>query len=138
MTFNGGTLSFSGTYTIERGSLFHLQNTISEFFWWGPSISLPQNDYMVICFLKFVLLPSDSDKKLLNLDVTTEAGKNILAKQDTYLSDLNYSLEESSTWQKITLSFSAEPPMENVGFRGMFPSSDYNVYLAFILVQEAS
>lgn len=139
MTFNSNNLLFDDSkYEIENGLLVHFKNTTSEFFWWGPYISLQENDYRATFFLRFSPFPSSSDERLLSLDVTAKGGQVTLARYDVHLSDLNNGKDNSSVWQKITLDFSAKTSLENVEFRGLSPSSNYNIYLALILLEKAS
>ena len=136
ITFNSNQLLLDERYEIADGFFVHLQNLTSDFFWWGPYISLPQNDYRVTFFLKFTPFSTRADEKLLSLDISADGGRKILATYDIYGSGLTNSVEGSPDWYKVAMGFSANSSLENVEFRGMSPSPGYNIYLAFVLIEK--
>jgi uncharacterized membrane protein len=138
MTFSRNDLLLDSRYQMDNGLLVHFKNLTSDFFWWGPYVSLPQNNYSVTYFLKFSPFPSSSAGTLLSLDVAADGGRSILARFDVRPADLYNSTNSISIWQKIVLNFSARTSLEKVEFRGMNPSSDYDISLAFILLEKAS
>lgn len=74
----------------------------------------------------------------MSLDVAADGGRSILARFDVRPANIHNSTNNTSIWQKIVLNFSARTSLEKVEFRGMNPSSDYDISLAFILLEKAS
>jgi len=133
-TFTFEDLYFSEDYLSEEGFLVHPANTTDNFFWYGPYVSLPAGDYQATFFLKAIQQTQNANKEIITLDIASDFGKNILAEYTISSSSLT-DTNSVSEWRGYTLNFSLEHSLENVEFRGLNPSSNYTIYLAFIHVE---
>jgi hypothetical protein len=135
-TYNVGDLSFERKCVIENGLLIHHENLTSDFFWWGPYISLPSGCYKATFFLKFSPLPSASNETILKLDVTANNGQDTLNRHTITSSAINSETGWMHDWHSYTLEFTSKENLTNVEFRGLEPSPSCDIYLAFILVEK--
>jgi uncharacterized membrane protein len=133
-TFTSRKLSLLSGYISKKGFLVHQHNVKSDFFWCGPYTSLPSGSYKITFFLKTLPLPDEPDEKILTLDVTSDRGKNVLTTCDVYSSSF-LNNNEITSWCELTIQLTLEDHLENVEFRGVNPSPNYDMYLAFILVE---
>jgi uncharacterized membrane protein len=133
-TFTFEDLQFSEDYLSEEGFLVHPANTTDNFFWYGPYVSLPVGDYQATFFLKATQQTQDAPDEIITLDIASDFGENILAEHTISSSSLT-DTNSVSEWQGYTLNFSLENSLENAEFRGLNPSSNYTIYLAFIHVE---
>jgi len=136
-TFNSRDLLLVSGYTSEEGFLIHQHNVTSYAFWYGPYTTLPPGSYNVSFFLKIAPSLTGLDEKILTLDVTSDCGSDVLAEYDVYSSSFLTS-DKISDWREFTLQFTAKDNLENVEFRGITPSPNYDIHLAFILVDRLS
>jgi len=132
-TFNSRDLSLASGYRSEEGFMIHQYNVTSDAFWYGPYTTLPPDSYNASFFLRILPSPIGLDEKILTLGVTSDCGKNMLTEYDVYSSSFLNS-DNISDWQEFTLQFTAKDNLENVEFRGINPSPNYDIHLAFILV----
>jgi uncharacterized membrane protein len=134
-TFDSSDLSLDSGYVSEDGFLIFQQNTVSSGFWHGPYISLPPGKYRASVWLKVSPPPQDPLEHMLTLSVSANIGRDTLAKYEVKASDF---LNEGETldWQKFTLEFIATDNLSNVEFTGMAPSSNFNIYLAYVIVEK--
>ncbi len=133
-TFTSRDLPLVNGRISKKGFLVHQHNVTSDFFWCGPYISLPPDSYKVTFFLKTSPLPQVPDEKILTLDVTSDRGKNALTEYDVYSSSF-LNNNEILNWCEFTIQLTVEDYLENVEFRGANPSPNYDIHLAFILVE---
>jgi uncharacterized membrane protein len=123
----------SGNLT-EEGFLVHPHNVSNEIFWFGPYMSLSSGSYKATFLLKVFPKTAELNKTLLTLSITADGGKASLSQRD--LSAQEFHDEQNvSDWRSFTLSFAAENDLTNVEFKGLYPSPDYDIYLAFITVE---
>lgn len=132
-TFNSRNLLLASGYTSEEGFLIHQHNVTSYAFWYGPYTTFPPGGYNASFFLKILPSLTGLDEKILTLDVTSDYGNDVLTEYDVYSSSFLNS-DKMSDWREFTLQFTAKDNLENVEFRGITPSPNYDIYLAFILV----
>lgn len=119
-------------FTSEEGFYIHQRNITSNVFWYGPYWALSKGNYTVTFFLKTSPLPEQLDERIITLQVSWNNAINVTAEYDVYFSSFDY----NKTWQQFTIEFIVENRMEQVEFRGLRPSPKYDIYLAFILVEE--
>jgi hypothetical protein len=136
ITFNKEDLSLHKDSTIEDGLLVHHKNLTSDFFWWGPYISLPSGYYKATFFLKFSPLSSAPKATILTLDVTASNGQDTLNRYTIISSTINNKTGWMPDWRSYTLEFTSKDDLTNVEFRGREPSQLYDIYLAFVLLEK--
>ena len=54
---------------------------------------------------------------------------------DRVLYTQDFAGNNASGWSSFTLDFTIEKPLIEVEFRGLWPSPDYDIYLAFIILE---
>ncbi len=133
-TFSFKGLPLMSGYISEDGFLVHQQNVTNGFFWCGPYMSLPPGSHKITFFLKTSPLPREPDEKILTLDAMSDCGRNVLTECDVYSSSF-LNGNEIPNWCEFTIHLTVEDHLENVEFRGKNPSLNYDIYLAFILVE---
>jgi hypothetical protein len=134
-TFVSGDLSLTSGYASTEGFLIFQQNTESSGFWYGPYLSLAPGKYRVTVLLKVSPPPQISQEHILTLRVSANSGKHIYAKYEVKGADFLYE-DNASDWQEFTLEFIARDNLEDVEFTGLAPSSNFNIYLAYISVEK--
>ena len=134
-TYSQRDLSLNGCTINEEGFIVFRQNSSNGVIWYGPYITLPTGYYRATFFLR-ASSPINSSEKILSLDVTALNGKLFLATRNLYQTDLPNS-SNASNWQNIALDFTCGSQTSGVEFRGLDPSPDVDIYLAFILIQKA-
>jgi len=138
ITFNAGVLSLPKEYGIEDGLLVHHENITSDYFWFGPYISLPPGNYTATFFLKFSPLSSMPNETILTLDVTANNGRDTLNRYTVTSSSINNETGWMPDWRSYALEFTSKEKLINVEFRGREPSPNYDIYLAFIMLEKTS
>ncbi len=134
-TFNFNKLVLGSGYISDEGFLTHRHNMPGGFFWYGPYVSLPQGRYRVTFFLKTSPIPQEAEHQIVALDITSNNGDTlILPSRDVYASSF-LDTETISGWYNYTLEFTGDH-LEYVEFRALNPSSYYDIYLSFILLEK--
>lgn len=134
-TFGSSDLKLPSGYVSNDGFLIFQQNTKSSTFWYGPYMSLPAGKYRATVLLKASPLPQKPDEHILTLSVSANVGKDIFAKYEVKASDF-LSKENVSSWQKFTLEFIARDNLKGVEFTGLAPSSNVDIFLAYVMVEK--
>lgn len=110
------------------------RNVSRTVLWYGPYVTLPQGTYKTTFFIKAAPPISSPDQKVLTLDITSLFGANQLATRDVYASDM-FGSANASSWRGLALEFTTSQQLNNVEFRGIDPSPNFDIYLAFILIE---
>jgi hypothetical protein len=134
-TLSSSELSLKSGNASKEGFLVFQHNTTSSCFWYGPYMSLPPGEYNTTFLLKISPSPQKPDEHVITLDVSANSGKNVLAEYNANASDF-LNNDDALGWHKFTLEFTAEDYLENVEFRGLNPSSNFDIYLAYVLVEK--
>lgn len=120
------------------GFLFHQSGETDQVFWYGPYWSFAAGNYSATFMLRIEPIPQVQQQNVLTLSISGRFGQ---ADQPTLLNqitlntqDFNASVSESG-WQSFKLQFTVEKPMIEVELRGLFPAQNYDVYMAFIIVE---
>jgi hypothetical protein len=71
----------------------------------------------------------------LTLSVSANSGRDVYAKYNVKTSDF-LNKDKALDWQEFTLEFIARDNLEGVEFTGLAPSSNFNIYLAYIIVEK--
>lgn len=119
----------------EEGFFIHQRNFTSNVFWYGPYWSLSPGNYTITFFLKTSPSPQKPDEKIITLQISADNGINEIDKYDVYSSTF-FDDDKTSDWHEFTIELTVEDYLEQVEFRGLNPSPNYDIYLAFILVEE--
>jgi uncharacterized membrane protein len=133
-TFDAGDLSLGSGYASDEGFLIFPQNTTAGTFWYGPYMNLSTGKYRTTFILKVSPLPQNPDEQILTLTISANSGLDMLAAYGLEASDF-LAKENAGDWQEFSLEFIAEAPLINVEFTGFNPSPNFNISLAYILVE---
>jgi uncharacterized membrane protein len=136
-TLTSSDLFLISGYVSKEGFLVFPQNATNSGFWYGPYMFLPPGKYKATFLLKISPSPQKPDEHILTLSISANIGKNILAEYKLNGTDF-LNNNKALDWQKFTLEFPAEDNLENVEFRGLTPSSNFDIYLAYIMVEKMS
>ena len=98
-------------------------------------MSLPAGEYRATFLLEISPSPTKPDEHILTLDVSANMGKNILAEYNANASD-SFNDDKALDWHKFTLEFTAKDSLLNVEFRGLALSSNFDICLAYVLVEK--
>ena len=98
-------------------------------FWYGPYDVYPPSCYTVTFRLK---VGSLTPKRIITLDVVSDAGNSIIVSQDILASEFY----EPNTWQNFTFTFTLDETIKNIEFRGYYVSNVTDIYLDWILVEQ--
>jgi len=130
-TFNYKDLSWKGNTTVNKGLLLHPRNFKDDVFWYGPYIKLPPGRYEVRFYLKVVPSPKEGEK-VVTLDVVSgmrEGPGLVLLKVDVDKAKMK---DLGLGWYEVLLTFETEAELRDVEFRGINPSPNYDIYLAYV------
>jgi len=134
-TFNYKDLKFNGRVTDEG---FLLRSAMDEerawSFWFGPYVHLSPGRYRVTFNLKVTPNP-EVNGKIIRLEVTKNYGEDIVMGEDIYGRNIIENASGSG-WSKIKFEFNLDALAENVEFRGVDPSENYDIFLAYILLEK--
>ncbi|MEM2151103.1 MAG: hypothetical protein QXG68_06210, partial [Candidatus Bathyarchaeia archaeon] len=103
-------------------------------FWFGPYVHLSPGRYRVTFNLKVTPNP-EVNGKIIRLEVTKNYGEDIVMGEDIYGRNIIENASGSG-WSKIKFEFNLDAPAENVEFRGVDPSENYDIFLAYILLEK--
>jgi hypothetical protein len=140
--FNVRTLRLTNIQVAEgnvtqEGFLIHNRGTAGQVFWYGPYWSYPPGNYSITFLLKIEPSPKQLNNPVLTLSVSGRANNvgpiTVLKEQILYVQD--FAGEGSAEWHGFTLDFTMQKPLIDVEFRGLLPSPDYDIYLAYILLE---
>ncbi|MCW4044911.1 MAG: DUF2079 domain-containing protein [Candidatus Bathyarchaeota archaeon] len=133
-TYDSSVLSLISGYISDDGFFIFPQHTESSGFWSGPYISLPAGKYRVTFLLKVSPLPLQLKEHLLSLSVTANSGRDVYARREVKTSDF---LDNAAPlgWHSFSVEFFSRESLYGVEFAGLFPSSNYSLSLAYILVE---
>jgi uncharacterized membrane protein len=137
MTFNYKDLLYKGNTTSDKGLLLHPRSFTDDVFWYGPYVTLPPGRYEVSFYLKVLPNPKEGDR-ILTLDVVSDFRKGLgimLSKIDVNDKEMK---DLGSGWYEVKVAFDAETELRDVEFRGLRPSPNYDIYLAYIYVERVS
>lgn len=136
-TLRLGNIKVSSGNITEEGFLIHNRGTISQVFWYGPYWSYPPGNYSVTFLLKTEPRPQELNMPVLTLSVSGRASElespTVLVDRVLYAQDFRG--DNGSGWNSFTLDFTIEKALIEVEFRGLWPSPDYDIYLAFIMLE---
>jgi uncharacterized membrane protein len=134
-TFAYSDLPLTSGYVSPEGFLFFQQNTVSNGFWYGPYISLPAGKYRATVSLKVSPSPQEPREHILTLSASANSGSDIYAKYEVKASDF-LNKDQVLDWQEFTLEFIVRDHLKGVEFTGLSPSPNFNISLAYILVEK--
>jgi uncharacterized membrane protein len=121
----------------KDGFFIHYRNFTDDVFWYGPYWSLSRGNYTATFFLKISPSPQVQNEKIVALQISAEAGIKSIAEYQLYSSGF-LDGGENSAWNTFMIKFTVNDPLKQVEFRGLLPSPDYDIYLAFIIVEKVS
>jgi hypothetical protein len=133
-TFTFKDLPLASGYLREEGLLIHPRNLTSTFFWYGPYTAIPEGTYNATVYLKTSPLPQDPTERLLTLDVTTDDGNIQIVPASVVNATSLLAPDGLMDWRTFTLEFTIDAS-EHVEIRGFYPSSKYDIYVSFILLE---
>jgi uncharacterized membrane protein len=133
-TFDSGDLSLGSGYVSDDGFLIFPQNTTASTFWFGPYANLSTGKYRTTFILQVSPLPQNPDEQILTLTISANSGLDLLAAYGLEASDF-LAKENAGDWQEFSLEFVADGPLINVEFTGFNPSPNFNISLAYIVVE---
>jgi uncharacterized membrane protein len=132
-----GDIKLGNGNLTEEGFLIHPHGTNGEVFWYGPYWSLSSGNYSITFFVKASPPAQQLNEPVLTLSISGRTGDaaplTVLKDRALYAQDL--SAVNGSEWHSFTLNFIVEKPLIDAEFRGLWPSTDYDLYLAFILLE---
>ncbi|MCI4436623.1 MAG: DUF2079 domain-containing protein [Ignisphaera sp.] len=105
--------------------------TIINGSFYGPYTVLPPGTFK-ITFTLYVPKPIKQDTYVITLDVSADAGKEILASRPLYGLDLK------EGYNNITLTISSDKPLFEVEFRGLNPNTNVSLSLVKVYVEQVS
>jgi uncharacterized membrane protein len=132
-TFNARDLSLHSGSLDENGFFVNDPNASADFFWYGPYTSLPAGEYRATFFMKIPKLSEGQSEKILSLSISSDSGRNVLMESDLY--SKNFTEQDISEWHGFQLEFTAVNNLQNVEFRGIYPSSAYKILFAYVMIE---
>lgn len=133
-----GNLLRSDTGNLTKENfLVHYHNLTDDVFWFGPYWTLAEGNYTATFFVKVSSSLQVESEKIVALQVSAEAGIKSIAKYQLYFSDFNDG-NDTSIWHAFTIEFTVKTPLKQVEFRGLEPSPNHDIYLAFISIEKTS
>jgi len=108
---------------------------MSGTFWFGPYVSLLPGKYRATFLLKVSPPPQKPDEHIITLGASANFGRAVLAKYEVKTSEF-LNKDKTVDWQEFTLEFITRDYMEDVEFTGLAPSPNFNMYLAYIIVEK--
>jgi hypothetical protein len=127
----------NGIVTYE-GFLVHERGTVTDVFWYGPYWSLSPGSFRATFAVRIFPPPEDADKSVLTLSVSGRTGVTseplVLTDQVLYAHDFTEP-SDFTDWRFFVLEFTIESQLIDVELRGLVPSPDYDIYLAFITLE---
>ncbi|MCJ7719133.1 DUF2079 domain-containing protein [Candidatus Bathyarchaeota archaeon] len=132
-TFNARDLSLHSGSLDENGFFVNDLNASADFFWYGPYSSLPAGEYRATFFMKISKLSEGQSEKILSLSISSDSGRNVLMESDLY--SKNFTEQDISEWHGFQLEFTAVNNLQNVEFRGIYPSPAYKILFAYVMIE---
>jgi hypothetical protein len=136
-TLRLGNIRLAEGNVTEEGFLIHNRGTAGQVFWYGPYWSYPAGNYRITFVLKTEPLPQQLSESVLTLSVSGRAS-NVdppIVLESRILHAQDFVGDNASNWHSFTLDFNVEKTLIEVEFRGLWPSPDCDIYLAYILIQ---
>lgn len=133
-TLDPSDLSLLSGYVNQEGFLVFPQNTTSGTFWYGPYMSIPAGQYRATFVLKISPPSQTPEEHIITLNISANSGQSIIAEYDVNASDFLNGYKNSD-WHSFAIQFVAGDNLRNVEFRGLLPSSNFTIYLAYVLVE---
>lgn len=121
----------------ESGFFVHYRGSNPEVFWYGPYWTYLAGNYSINFALKTEPIPLELNSTVLTLSIsgkTSDVGKPTVIK-DRVLYAQEFVDDSGSEWHSFTLDFTLEKTMSEVEFRGLWPSPNFDIYLASIQVE---
>lgn len=121
----------------EEGFLIHNRGMIGQVFWYGPYWSYPPGNYSITFMLKTVPSPQQLNESVLTLSVSGRESNLVppMVLNNRILYGQDFTGDQASNWHSFTSNFTVEKTLIEVEFRGLWPSPNYDIYLAYILIQ---
>jgi uncharacterized membrane protein len=120
--------------SVSKHVFFHWEKDRKGIFWNGPYIGLPFGLFKVTYVIKVDDAPEiRPNEQLLTVDVTADAGENLLASRTVNGTDVPFSKQ----WFGISLYVGLKFPARQVEFRG-HAIGNHNVYLDYVMVEQIS
>jgi hypothetical protein len=129
------TLRISTGNQTKDGFFVHYSNSTGGVFWFGPYWSLTQGNYTVEFYLKVLPYPQLTNENMITLQISADNGVNSVMEYQAYSSAFH---DQSGifSWHKFSLQFEVKDTIKQVEFRGLEPSPNYDVYLAYVLIEK--
>ena len=119
----------------EGGFFVHYSNSTGAVFWFGPYWSLTRGNYTAEFYLKVLPYPQPTNESIITLQISADNGANSVAEYQAYSSAF-HDQSGISNWHKFSLDFEVTDTIRQVEFRGLEPSPNYDIYLAYVLVEK--
>lgn len=133
-TLSGRSLVIDNGNLTDDGFIAHEANDTAGSFWYGPYMHIPPGNYSATFLLKTQETPQELNETILTLSISSDFGRNLILEQP--LTAENFTdggLFER--WHSFTFKLTATDPLDNVEFRGMRPSPNCGIYLAYVAIQ---
>lgn len=132
-------LKLKNGIVTHEGFLVHQRGTVTDVFWYGPYWSLSPGNFRATFAVRIFPPPVDADKSVLTLSVSGRTGVAseplVLKDQVLYAHDFTEP-SDFTDWRFFALEFTIESQLIDVELRGLVPSPDYDIYLAFITLEK--
>jgi len=133
-TFNARDLSLRSGNLDENGFFVNDASVSADFFWYGPYTSLLVGKYRTTFSMKISSLSENQSERILALSISSDSGRNVLTEYDLY--PQNFTEPGTfSGWHSFQLELTTANNLQNVEFRGMYPSPAYKIYFAFVMIE---
>jgi len=133
-TLSGRNLAIGNGNLTDDGFIAHEANDTAVSFWYGPYMHIPLGNYSATFLLKIQKTPQELNETILTLSISSDFGRNLILEQPLTAENFtNGDLFEQ--WHSFTFKLTATDPLDNVEFRGMRPSPNCDIYLAYVAVQ---
>jgi len=137
-TLQIGALKLSSGMVSEEGFLVHPAGTSDDVFWFGPYWDFSSGNYTATFLIKVTPLLTDETQPVLTLSISGKTGRAsqaiLLNEQILHGKDF-IATDNASDWQSYKVDFTVEKPMVDIELRGLFPDSQSNISLAFIILE---
>jgi hypothetical protein len=122
-------LPYSG---VPGGVVYYWPANVSGgVFWFGPYLILMPGSYVARVYL---MITRPCNGSLLTLDVSNNAGTQILANRVVYCSDF----PRPGEWVGFDLSFNVTSPAFSIEIRGLGPTGVSGVYFGYVVLQQVN
>jgi hypothetical protein len=136
-TIRLGNIKIAEGNVTDEGFLIHNHGRVGQVFWYGPYWSYPPGNYTLTFGLKIEPSSQQLNESVLTLSISGRANNidpsTVLKSRILYTQD--FVDDDAPSWHSFALEFIVEKTLIEVEFRGLWPSPNYDVYLAYILIQ---